>query len=172
VTVDEYGRVSSATVETSGGTAFDVAALVAVQQWIFEPARRGDKASAARISVPIVFEQPHDVNEQPEAAAPVGDVKATPSSRPTSNNSGVSERMPADSAPASAGSEPAPTAETTTEVVVEGESRPGSELRSASDYVLDDDILHAAPHHEGVDMLRATPGLYIGRPEGPAVAHR
>ena len=44
--------------------------------------------------------------------------------------------------------------------------------RSAGDFALQRDLIHAAPHHEGVDVLRAAPGLYIARPEGAAVAHR
>jgi len=43
--------------------------------------------------------------------------------------------------------------------------------RSISDFELDRDVLTAAPRSEGAEVLRAAPGLYIGRGEGPAVAH-
>lgn len=44
--------------------------------------------------------------------------------------------------------------------------------RGASDTTLERDVLEAAPHAEGADVLRAAPGVYIARPEGDAVAHR
>lgn len=59
-----------------------------------------------------------------------------------------------------------------TEVTVAGERSPWQAPRSSSDFHLKHDVLDAAPHHEGVDVLRAAPGLYVARPEGGAVAHR
>jgi hypothetical protein len=59
-----------------------------------------------------------------------------------------------------------------TRVEVRGERRLRTEQRGASDFVLGREIVAAAPHAEGADMLRAAPGVYIARPEGLAVAHR
>lgn len=57
------------------------------------------------------------------------------------------------------------------EVTVHGDNRPRREERSASDFVVNRDVINAAPRLDGADILRAAPGVYIGRGEGPAVAH-
>jgi hypothetical protein len=57
------------------------------------------------------------------------------------------------------------------EVEVQGERKLRTEDRSISDFKLDREIITAAPHQEGAEMLRSAPGVYIGRAEGPAIAH-
>lgn len=57
------------------------------------------------------------------------------------------------------------------EVTVQGERIATPAPRSTSDYVISAEQLTAAPHQEGAEVLRAAPGLYIGRGEGLAVAH-
>src|SRR6185436_14510166 len=58
VTVDADGHVSKVDVVTSGGTDLDQAAIVAVRQWIFVPAKRDGVALASRIRVPFHFAPP------------------------------------------------------------------------------------------------------------------
>lgn len=53
--VETDGRVSDARIERGLGRAFDAAALEAVRQWRFEPARHGGSAVAADYRVTIRF---------------------------------------------------------------------------------------------------------------------
>lgn len=56
VSIDARGRVEEVQVERSSGfELLDEAALKAVRQWEFEPARRGDTPVATRVRVPIRF---------------------------------------------------------------------------------------------------------------------
>ncbi len=56
VVVGKDGLVTEATVARSGGEAFDQAALAAVRQFVFEPARKDWEPVAARIRYRYVFE--------------------------------------------------------------------------------------------------------------------
>jgi iron complex outermembrane recepter protein len=66
---------------------------------------------------------------------------------------------------------PAPT-EAPIEVTIQGDRSLRTESRSTGDFKIERDVLAAAPRQEGAEILRSAPGLYIGRGEGPAVAHR
>lgn len=55
LTIDEAGRVSAASVVTSGGEAFDQQALEAVKAFEFEPARRGEQVLAVTVRYRYVF---------------------------------------------------------------------------------------------------------------------
>jgi len=56
VMVSPEGRPKSVRLENSSGARIlDEAALAAVQQWTFVPARRGNKAVAAEVDVPVRF---------------------------------------------------------------------------------------------------------------------
>jgi protein TonB len=56
VLVTEEGRVGGLRVaESSGHAALDKAALEAVEDWRFRPGRRGDRAAAMRVLVPVRF---------------------------------------------------------------------------------------------------------------------
>lgn len=57
------------------------------------------------------------------------------------------------------------------EVVVVQSRRTRPFFRASGDFRVTGDVLAAAPRSEGAEVLRAAPGLYIGRGEGPAVAH-
>jgi iron complex outermembrane recepter protein len=141
VTVDVEGNVVEPSVEESGGDAFDRAALDAVAAWRFEPARRNGVALASRIRVSVEFALPAAPAAAPTAASPPPAVAAKPQ------------------------------AEAPVEVNVHGERRRRSEERTASDFVLHDDVLDAAPRSSGAEVLRAVPGLYLSAAEGLAVAH-
>src|SRR5882724_4326348 len=71
VTVEVDGSVGPATVAESAGEGFDKAALVAVKQWKFSPARRGDEPISSRIRVPFAFvlRTPATEPDKPAAAA-------------------------------------------------------------------------------------------------------
>ncbi|MEA2696214.1 MAG: hypothetical protein QOI66_485 [Myxococcales bacterium] len=55
MTIDATGKVTEARVVAPVGNGFDEAALDAARRFVFQPARRGDKAIAARISYRYVF---------------------------------------------------------------------------------------------------------------------
>ena len=56
LTIDAAGTVTSAVVPAPVGDGFDDAAITAARQFVFEPARRGDKAIPSRIKYRYVFE--------------------------------------------------------------------------------------------------------------------
>lgn len=189
VTVGVDGSVTRVEVVQSVSAELDAAASAAVEQWRFEPAERNAQPIAARISVAVPFILPPVVTESVPAAGetsspPVsehssgeasGSGAAAPDAGadPTAPNVDVTSANSAVPSPGAQGAPPAADApHEATEVTVVGAVNPGQELRSASDFALKHDVLDAAPHHEGVDVLRAAPGLYIARPEGAAVAHR
>lgn len=73
---------------------------------------------------------------------------------------------PSDASPPDASASEAPV-----EVTIRVERGLRTEDRSAGDFNLARDVLASAPRQEGADVLRSAPGVYIGRAEGPAVAH-
>lgn len=146
VTVQSDGTVGEVDVASSGGSNFDEAAILAVKQWRFEPASRDGLAIDSRIRIPFRFVVP-EPEPAPEAAPPVPDASAQ----------GPSTQAPLEAPPI--------------EVVVKGERELRTEERSVSDFVVERDVLAAAPRKEGAEVLRSAPGVYIGRSEGPAVAH-
>lgn len=151
VTVGREGEVQEASVLESLGDELDQAAVVAVRSWRFAPARRGGEPVVSRIRVPFSFRLPEVQLEPPPSAA---GAPATP--------------------PPSAAAEPAQPAapEGVIDVVVHGERAPRETARGASSFELKREVLEAAPRQEGAEVLRATPGLYLGRGEGLAVAHQ
>lgn len=153
VTVAIDGTVQGAEVTTSGGPEFDEAALAAVRRWRFTPARRAGAPVASRIRVPFRFELPRE--SAPDSAKGADDVPSLPAAGAVAPS-----RVPdARRAP-----EPA-------EVTVVGERERRTEVRAISDFRITRDVLAAAPRHEGAEVLRSAPGLYIGRGEGASVAH-
>jgi len=94
LTIDESGRVSDASVLESGGEALDQAALSAVRQFEFEPARRG----ATPVSAKIGYRYSFPLTPAPAAAA--APAQAAPSPEPRSKPG------PSPAEPASAASEP------------------------------------------------------------------
>ena len=151
VTVAASGLVEKASVIESAGNGFDAAALTAIKQWRFQPARRGGEAVASRIRVPFRFALPKA--EPPE---------------PTPTDEEVKRKPPSEGA---SPSEPIATNETPIEVTVQGQRSARTESRSSADFEISRDVLASAPRSEGADVLRAAPGVYIGRSEGAAVAH-
>ncbi len=169
VTVADDGTVASAEIATSAGADFDEAALAAIRQWKFEPARRGDQAVQSRIRVPFEFAIPE---EPPRAGEPTQAEKSALVEKPApAKNSVPPEPQTPLAAPAPPENVDSGADGGARGVVVKGERELREEQRSSADFLLHRDVLAAAPHQEGADMLRSAPGIYIGRGEGPAVAH-
>jgi iron complex outermembrane recepter protein len=75
VTIGSDGRVADATVAESAGQQFDQAALDAIKDWRFIPARRGKEVVASRIRVPFRFSLPA---VETEPAQPVASEEGSP----------------------------------------------------------------------------------------------
>ncbi len=162
VTIQADGRVSAVEVDESLEPAIDDAATRAVQKWKFSPARRDGKPVAARVRVAVPIEPPHPVTSAPPAAGPSGTDARAPSVPPGPEGTAHPGRNPAQTSP--------PADDVHMQVTVHGERPLRTEKRSVSDFFIHREVLGAAPHAEGVDALRASPGLTLFRTEGLAVA--
>ncbi|HET8932038.1 MAG TPA: TonB-dependent receptor [Polyangiales bacterium] len=106
-----------------------------------------------------------DAQTSPGGGSSVADAQTSPS-----GESGATGEMLATSGDVGLGDAELG-AEGVIDVTVYGHRDPRAEPRSASDFELDRELISAAPRSEGAEVLRAAPGVYIGRGEGPAVAH-
>lgn len=149
VTVDADGHVSKVAVATSGGADLDEAAVIAVRQWVFVPAKRDGRAVASRIRVPFHFAPPAP---PPEIIAP--------------EPSGEHELPPSHAVPA--GAHP----EAGREEAVSVRGRAYAAERGTSDFRIGRASLTVAPHATAADLLSAAPGFHVTHPEGEAVAQR
>ena len=136
VTVRSDGTVGEVEVATSAGPELDDAAISAVRGWRFEPARRGEEAVASRIRLSVPMQPPRP----PPSGKPADRAAATP---PKDSQAAVPRTALGD-------------------VVVQGQRQLRTENRSASDFRIDREVLGAAPHQEGAEMLRTAPGMYVG----------
>ena len=94
VTVDPQGHVVDTNVIESGGLDFDRAAIDAARLYTFSPARRGERAIAAKIRVPFHFlpkmpaakatDPSRPAASQDEKLAPIESVQVDGASRPPS----------------------------------------------------------------------------------------
>jgi TonB family protein len=140
ITVGIDGKVSGEQVVSSGGAAFDAAALVAVRQWVFTPAREGDTPAAVRIRVPFSFRLPARAEPPPpprsttEAAVPVPAPPAPPAQ--------------------AAGSEEQPL-----EATVRGRAQPRS--RGSADYEVSIGQLSVVPRKAADELLKLAPGILL-----------
>jgi len=65
LTIDATGKVTEVRTVTPVGNSFDEAAVEAARKFVFEPARRGDRAIPARIRYRYVFELPAEAAPLP-----------------------------------------------------------------------------------------------------------
>ena len=82
VTLDAQGNVTDVKVETSGGAAFDEAAVQAVRKWTFSPATKNGKPFAARMKIPFHFEPPKPPEPPPPEPTPPPEKKTPPPEQP------------------------------------------------------------------------------------------
>ena len=187
VTVEVDGRVGAVRVLASGGPEFDAAATTAARQWRFDPARRDGAPVAATIRVPFAFPPPIAAAEPPPAApspVPTDSQPAPAASPPAPSPAPAPVPAASPSAPGAgpSGSTPAPVPGVSPTPTEPGPAAPEPVLdvsarsrrpppRAASDFVIDRDVLAAAPRQTAADALSAAPGVYVARAEGEAVAH-
>src|SRR5580658_8417500 len=159
VTVDVDGHVTKVDVAESGGADLDEAALIAVRQWTFVPAMRGDKPLASRIRVPFHFAPPEPPPElvdtrTPGELAPQPAIPATP------------PPAPAKASPA----ESAPRPEAVEDVNVVGRLQPRS--RGAADYHVEVGQLAVVPRTNASDVLKLAPGFLLTNEGGSGHAEQ
>jgi TonB family protein len=152
VTVDADGHVSMVEVLESGGAALDEAAIIAVRQWTFRPAMRGDKPVASRIKVPFHFAPPApppEVVEPPPPAEPELPSQPAVGAAPS----------PPPAAPAPSPSAPPEKEADAGEVLVVGRRQAPS--RGASDFDLKMGGLAQVPRANATDLLKLAPGVLL-----------
>lgn len=180
--VDAEGKVNEVQIEASVGTEFDAAALEVARHWIFAPAVSAGKPVAAKIRAVVRFVgQPPASNIQatqtpvtlPVAMSPkIGEAQAAANSRQGDPTARASRS--ALSAEASAMDEPVVAAAVSepqdTEVEVLGERV--TPPRSASAVTRQQDVIRAAPHRTGGDLLQIVPGVFITQHSGQGKAYQ
>ena len=154
VTIGIDGSVTDATIAEIGGEQFDKAAIAAVRQWKFIPARRETEIVVSRIRIPFRFSLPP--------------VEAVPSPPPTPSDAAKESPAPTDQ-PTSKSEAKAP-AEQAIDVTVRGRARPQS--RGASDYQLDIGSLAEVPHQNASDFLKLAPGILLTNEGGEGHAEQ
>ena len=152
VVVDAEGHVSEATVDESGGAPIDEAAIIAVRQWTFVPAKRAGTPVASRIRVPFQFELPAPRRPSLCACACEAEPAASRASRAGADAAPCCRRRARRSRGWTAKRAPPPRARQRLR------ARPRRAHRRA-----------AQP--SAGDLLDTAPGVYVARPEGEAVAH-
>ena len=155
VTVDADGHVSKVDIASSGGDDLDEAAIVAVRQWTFVPAKRNGVPVPSRIRIPFHFAPP---------APPPEIVEPEHTEQP--------QLPPQLALPPAQGAAPETPqgSEAVTEVEIIGKRQPPS--RGTSDFRIPRATLTAAPHGTAADLLSTAPGVFIAHPEGEAIAQR
>ena len=150
VTVDEAGRVTEARVTQTAGHGLDEAALTAVRQWTFEPAKRAGVPIVATVQLAYPF-------ELPSAAAVDGTVQA------------------ANALPAPSASPPEPKAAVEPKLQESGGTtlvlghRP---ISAASSFAVRDRDFSLRPVGSVQDILRVTPGLVMVQHSGGGKANQ
>jgi iron complex outermembrane receptor protein len=159
VTVDADGHVSKVDVLESAAPDLDEAAVVAIRQWTFVPAMRGDKPVASRIRVPFHFAPPAP---PPELVAPV------PSEPELRSTTAVPQQAPPTAPatpPASAPPQPSPE-----EVQVHGRAPPPNV--GASDFNLRIGALGSVPRANATEILKLAPGILLTNEGGEGHAEQ
>jgi iron complex outermembrane recepter protein len=171
VTVDVDGHVSAVDVASSGGDELDQAAIVAVRQWTFVPARRNGNPVSSRIRIPFHFappEAPPEIVEQRPPAEPELPMQpAVPGATPKAPTTGGAPGRVG--APKSGEeSEQAPSG--SAEVIVQG--RPVPPSRGASDFNLRVGELAHVPRGNATEMLKLAPGILLTNEGGEGHAEQ
>jgi TonB family protein len=165
VTVDADGHVSKVDVVTSGGDDLDQAAIVAVRQWTFVPAKRDGVALASRIRVPFHFAPP---------APPPEFVEPKPESEPAApvQQAVVPEERaePTPTAPPQPPTSDKQEAPAATDVTVRGRSSPPT--RGASDFHVSVGELDRVPRKNATELLKLAPGIFLSNEGGEGHAEQ
>jgi TonB family protein len=168
VTVGIDGNVHDASVDVSGGAAFDAAALDAVKKWRFRPALRDGAPFAARVRIPFRF-----VPEGAPPAAPglPGTAEGTADAGiPTAVAGADAGLAPAAEAGAADAGAPPPPPGAIGEVSVRGRQRKVE--HGASDFQIDVGQLSIIPRKNAEDLLNLAPGIFLANEGGEGHAEQ
>ncbi len=150
-TVSAAGLVDQASVEAGVSPEFDDAALAAVRRWRFRPALVDGRPVAAKIRLLVRFREARAVQSR-AAARDAASIQPIPP-------------LPRRAKPASVQSR-----QEEVEVEVIGERV--APRRSASETSRGQDVISAAPHRTGGDLLQVVPGAYITQHSGQGKAYQ
>jgi iron complex outermembrane receptor protein len=172
LTVNADGTVSDVEIEASVGRDFDRAAVEVARHWTFEPATSEGRPVSARIRAVVRFVgNPGDAaSSSTEAVAP-----GTPSPRldtePTRHpGPGPSGSVRA-STKASERTQPSQRVEAQA-IEVEVTGQRSDPPRSASETTRTQEVIQAAPHRTGGDLLQVVPGVFITQHSGQGKAYQ
>ena len=155
VTVTTEGTVADVTVEATVSSDFDAAAIEVARSWTFQPARFEGKPVATKIRALVRFVG------KPNANAPTA-----PPVEPTSNVRTIKPTAePSVTTPIAAVSR---NQALTVEINGERVTPP----RSASETTRTQDVIQAAPHRTGGDLLQIVPGVFITQHSGQGKAYQ
>jgi TonB family protein len=166
VTVGLDGSVTDVSVAESGGELFDKAAIEAVRQWKFIPARRGDQPVVSRIRIPFRFALPA-VGTPPVPQAPPASPAVTPAP-PKPDSAGAPSRESAGAAATEAEQEAG--GEQPIDVTVRGRAR--TPTRGTSDFQIEVGALAVVPRQNASEMLKLAPGILLTNEGGEAHAEQ
>ncbi|TAK23840.1 MAG: TonB-dependent receptor [Myxococcaceae bacterium] len=163
LTVSPTGDVIAAEtlglVPAGAPVSFERSAREAILRMRFHPAQRAGEPVAVRLRFHLTIAPPVvELGEGPATDAATASAPGAPA------GAGDAGATPSDAPPDAGG--PVPVGEAT--VVAHAVEPP----RAASDFVIDHDLMTAAPHQSAGDLLASAPGVYVSRPEGDAVAHQ
>ncbi len=159
VTVDVDGHVSKTDILQSGGVDLDEAAIIAVRQWTFVPAKRRGVPIASRIRIPFHFAPPAP---PPEMVAP------PPSAEPT-----LPSRMAVQQAPSAPKAAAAPIpSKGAPDMEVTVTERLVAPYRGASDFNITVGELRNVPRQNATEYLKLAPGILLTNEGGEGHAEQ
>jgi len=160
LTISAEGGVTDVQVEASLGALFDEAAVAAARQWMFRPARHNGVPVAAKVRAYVRFPAHAATLDSgpriPEASESHGSASASP---PTDAATRLEPVKPLGHGE-----------EQHHEVRVIGERTTAP--RSASETTRGQEVIRAAPHRTGGDLLQIVPGAFITQHSGQGKAYQ
>ncbi|HTB75419.1 MAG TPA: TonB-dependent receptor [Polyangiaceae bacterium] len=165
ITVDESGAVADVRVTQPAGHGFDEAAIAAVRQWTFEPAKKNGQPVRATVDLALPFQLPALPDAGVQAAAGSASAASPPAALPPAPAATAPGRTATPTAPAIA---PPEIAQAGASTLVLGR-RP---LSAASSLAVRDRDFSLRPVDSVQDILRVTPGLVMVQHSGGGKANQ
>jgi iron complex outermembrane recepter protein len=167
LTVVADGTVSEVVVEASIGAEFDALAIDVAKRWTFQPAISKGNPVPAKIRAVVRFVgNPLQAEQRKTEPAPAAVTQSQPTPVP-SVGSGSSPTIESSQAADKADNGDRSEA-TEVEVIGERVAPP----RSASEITRKQDVIRAAPHRTGGDLLQMVPGVFITQHSGQGKAYQ
>lgn len=157
LTIAADGSVSNVQIEASIGADFDASAIEVARRWTFQPALSEGKAVPAKIRAVVRFVGDPLAAERIERDSKlVQEVATAPPDELTKSRKADQSSTQRE--------------EQATEVEVVGERV--APPRSASETTRTQDVIRAAPHRTGGDLLQVVPGVFITQHSGQGKAYQ